>query len=167
MLILENNKVGINIPIIDPRIENKLFFNSTCVLSENLISIFEKTFWAIAEQLEKENLLEDETTIASLTCITINSDEFTIKLNDNQLSMTNSLVVYPIYEWINLTNLTIYVIIIEELCKHYWSIQDDVEVSLKTVEVLERIYTNIELADVYEADWINQKFNKRINEILI
>lgn len=164
MSILLNGKIGAKIPGIDPRIKHKLFFSSTCELSEDLINLFKCSFWAVAEQLEEENLLEDEKAIAYLTCITIDTDEFTIKLDDNQMGMITSLAVYPVHKWINLNRISIYVSIIEELCHHYWRIRDEVEVNFKVLEVLKRIFPNIKMSDIYNTEWMNEELKKQGKE---
>lgn len=148
-------------PKIDPRLKNKLYFKTTCDLSDELIKLFSVSIWAIAEEIEEEKLLEEEKLISCINCMTIDSDEFTIKIDNNQLAMTVSLAVYPIHKWTELTEIGICVNIIEELCHHYWNITDEVEVNFKVIKVLKRIYPNIKMSHVYNTEWMNTELKKQ------
>lgn len=160
MSTLVNCKEGMG-PTIDPRLKNKLYFNTTCELNDKLIKLFSTSIWAVAEELEKEKLLEEEKLISRINCITIDSDEFTIKLDNNQLAMRVSLAVYPIHKWTKLTDVTICTNIIEELCHHYWNISDEVEVNFKVIKVLKRICPNIKMGDIYNTEWMNNELKKQ------
>lgn len=161
MSTLVNSKIGAKIPGIDLRIKEKLFFTSTCELSERLIKLFTYSFWAVTEQLEEENLFEDDKSIANVTCIAIDTDEFTIKLDEDQLGMTTSLAVYPVHKWGNLDDSNICVAIIEELCHHYWRISDEVEVNFKVIKVLTKIFPNVKMSGVYNTEWMNEELKKQ------
>ena len=143
---LINAMVGAKIPSVDQRIENIVYFTANCQLDVKLIKLFEMCLWAIAEQLESEELLDKK--IPSVTCIALDNDTFTIQLDEEQLGMTTSLAVYPVCRWNGFNDKTVCTCILEELCHCLWCIRDEVEVNFKVYEVIKRIYPQIRMRNL-------------------
>lgn len=86
---------------------------------------------------------------------------FTIQLDENQLGMITSLVVYPIYRWNEFPDNIVCTCILEELCHCLWCIRDEVEVNFKVFEIMKRIYPMIKMIDLYNVEWMNEELKKQ------
>lgn len=151
--------VGAKIPFIDSRIKNIVYFTSNFQLDVRLIKLFEMCFWALAEQLESEDLLDKK--VPYVTCLALNNDMFTIQLDENQLGMITALAVYPIYRWNGFPDNIVCTFILEELCHCLWCIRDEVEVNFKVFEIMKRIYLKIKMRDLYNVEWMNEELKKQ------
>lgn len=146
---LVNAKIGCKCPIIDSRLKNIVYFNSNCFIPEFIITQFEKCFTALADQLESENFFENEN-IPYVTCIIIEHDMFSIQLEKDVLGSVMSFAVYPMLRWDGLHEIHICACILEELCHFFWNIRDEKSVNYKVIEVLNRIYPNVKIDQIYK-----------------
>lgn len=159
MTILEGAVNGPG-PNIDKRLESKLFVLATTPIPEAMRKLMSMAFWAVAEQLEEDRLLEN---LVKVNCFVTNYGDITLKLSDNQLAYVISIINYPIKKWEeqNCGEIHMLMFIIEELCHHYWNIEDEVEVNYKVLEVIKRIVPKTEMGDIYNIDWMEKEKSKK------
>lgn len=145
-------------PVIDKRLFNKLVLLTTVELKDTIIRVLNLGFWGIAEQLDSEGMLID---IPRVNCIVTLDGSFSIILDEEQQGCHMSLVIYPIQKWenANYTELKMLTCVVEELCHHFWNIEDEVKVSYKVLEVIRRIfpYKDVKMANLFNIKWLEEQ----------
>lgn len=143
-------------PLIDARLNGKIIFNTTIQIPDKVRILMSKSFWAVAEELEQDQKLEN---ITIVNCIVTSNGDYTIKHDEEQLAYyVYPTIVYPIQNWtdLNCSEVHVLLFVIEELCHHFWNIDDEVEVNYKVHEVMKRIIPSIKLEDLYNTQWIKE-----------
>lgn len=160
MSTLKGALSGVVGPIIDKRLEGKLFLLTTVPIEENVRNLLTMGFWGVAEQLEEDGLLAD---LVRINCFVTQYGDVSIKLDDNQEGCHMALAIYPVQKWRNLqrTELQMLTCIVEELCHHYWNIEDEVRVNYKVLDIIKRILpnSNIQMSDLYNLQWMQEQNN--------
>ncbi|PEM49102.1 hypothetical protein [Bacillus wiedmannii] len=148
---------GVSGPVIDKRIEDKLFLLTTIPIEDDIKRLLTMGFWGTAEQLENDGLLND---LTKLNCIVTPYGEVSLKMDDEQDGCHMSIAIYPVQKWKDSkrTELQMLTCIVEELCHHYWNIEDEVEVSYKVLDVIRRIMPNddIKMDKLYNVEWLEE-----------
>lgn len=146
-------------PNIDKRLVGKLFVLATIPIDEDIKKLLAMGFWGVAEQLDSDHLLNN---LPRINCFITPFGDVSINLDDNQFGMHMAMAVYPVQKWrdSNLGELHMLLCIVEELCHHYWNIEDEVEVNYKVLEVIKRIVPKTEMSDLYNVDWMEKQDKK-------
>lgn len=136
---------------IDERIKDKVLLAATSPISENVARYLGSSLWAVAEQLDRDGLLGEITTV---TCIFTSDGDLTLKMLPQQFGVMMRLIVYPMSRWEKFPNrsnkqLLIHMILIEELAHHFWNIEDEIKVKYKVIEIMKHIFPDVEMSDVY------------------
>ncbi len=137
---------------IDKRIKEKVILLANAPISDHVAEYIGQTLWAVAEQLEKDNMLDKITTVS---CIFTKDGKFSIELDPNSLGVIMRLIVFPMDRWLKSKNqLSIYIIMMEEFAHHFWNIEDEVEVNYKVLEIINHLFPKIEMGDIYDLDFM-------------
>lgn len=157
-LIIKGALTGISGPKIDDRLNEKVHILSTVEIPSEIRQIMALSFYAVAEQLEKDNKLDENLYV---NCIISDFGKITIELDDDQYANVISIINYPIEKWKikNLSQIGILVTITEELAHFFWSITDEVEVNYKVLEIINIVQPQIKMEDLYNIEWMEN--NKR------
>lgn len=152
------NSITTNGPAnIDERIKDKVVLLATHPISDRIAKITGISLWAVAEQLEKDGLLES---ITSVNCIFTDDGNVSIQMDPEQLGNIMRIIIYPMGRWLSFysphnPDYPIFLFIIEELAHHYWNIEDEVEVNYKVIEIMKHIFPQIQMEDVYSRNFMD------------
>lgn len=129
------------------QIVKKLSAAITCELTEREIILINGAIKALSNQLE----LENKSDLRPVGLVFTDSDEVTYSLEENQLGSAFSVCTYMVHKWRknNYNDWKILAIILEELCHHFWNIEDEFIVTEKVLEVVRRIDPAVEMHDLY------------------
>ena len=135
---------------IDGRIEGKITLIANSPISSKIAKLFTVCLDATAEQLDNESMLDE---ITRVTCIFTGDGEISIKLDPEQLGVHMAIIIYPMNKWeeflVKQADHLVCTMMIEELVHHFWSIEDEIKVNYKVLDVLRHIYPDIKMEDVY------------------
>ncbi|MCH5186799.1 MAG: hypothetical protein J1F63_00245 [Oscillospiraceae bacterium] len=155
MALIEAKK-DIVVPSIDPRLKAHVLVVATCDIPAEIANLFSCCVNAVADQMENDGLLVDTDHLLFVTCIFTDKDTISITLEPNELAIVTPIIVYPFYKW-NINHPEIVCSsMIEELAHFFWGIRSEYEVSLKVLTILNRIYTNLKLEDIFNVDILRE-----------
>lgn len=154
MSVLENAKIGVQAPIVDKRLKDRISFVTTCIIPTNICELFARSTTAIADQLEEDGITLES--IPSITCIFTENDTFSIRFDDNQESVCMTLCVYRLNRILVREEVKQLVIIVEELAHTIWNIKNEYEICLKVHDIIRRIYPNVSITDLYNMEVAKQ-----------
>jgi hypothetical protein len=142
---------------VDERIDSNIKLFATTEIDENIGELIYLVSTKLADQFEYENKQD----IPTCKCIFINSNEITFILDENEDACYINFCVYPIHKWIrnNLSKIKIIVNMLEELCRFYWNLEDEVQICYKVLEIMKRINKRLELEHFYDPDYIEHLYN--------
>ena len=142
---------------VDERIASNIKLFGTTEIDENIGELLYLVSTKLADQFEYENKQD----ISTCNCIFTDSNEVTFVLDSNEDACYLHLCVYPIHKWIrnNLSKIKIMVNMLEELCRFYWNLEDEVQVSYKVLEIMKRVNQRLELEHFYDPDYIEHLYN--------
>lgn len=152
-------KVGARIPVVDKRIAYLVKFTANYQMNNSLIKLFEKSFKAVADQLEQDKLIDKKKQL--ITCIALNCSEYSFEIQDESYGIIVVNAIYPTYKWDGLTIYQVYACIIEEMCHFFWEITDELEVNFKVYSIVKQIEPNIKMQDLYKIEWMENELKKR------
>lgn len=145
------NEVDIKPIYIDKRFGDKLTIKATAEIGEKISELFTLSTRAIADQLESEKI-----EIRKCNCIFTNQNEMKFVLDDNEWGESIHFCIYPFDRWDEFSDITILLVIIEELAHFYWSTNDEYKIALKVHEIMQRIYPNIDISLLYNKEWLDK-----------
>lgn len=136
----------INCPI---PLQDKIVLISTVELANDEKEIFWNTLLLPYKQLEKENIQ-----IECLRCVHIfftpDGNLEIINRSKAYWGVTFSLIIYSIDKFRQKGNPIYYcTIFLEELCHHFWNIEDEKLVKHKVLEIMQNLKTDFVLSDIY------------------
>jgi len=136
-------------PIIPKILVPKLEIKANYPLNEREASLFSKALNALLKQFEEENI--NISNLMRLTALVTEDGDFTLSINPEHMGSQIALVVYPVKRWRDnsYNDGQILICIIEELCHHYWAIEDEILVTYKVHEVMKQIYPDVQHNQLY------------------
>lgn len=142
-------------PIIDNRLRESISLATTAEVPEEICVLMSKSFKAIADQLEEDNLLKD---IMEVQILVTDRDEITLELFEEELATVISIIIYPIIKWTEarFNDEIMLMFIIEEFAHFYWNIRDEVQVNYKVLEIIQRIIPTLKMEDIYSIDFMEE-----------
>lgn len=144
------NAISTVAPHVDERLRGKIVICASCIIPDAICTAMTEVIKAVADQLEKENRAFGDG--LAITCIFIPETEFAIKLDKEQIAICIKLAVYPMAKLCQfIGDKRLYMILAEELCHLIWDISDETLINYKVIEVLEKIFPDIEMQDVYSV----------------
>lgn len=138
------------LPAIDMRLRDRI----TCVASGPIPAQVRNAMtlgtMLIANQMEKDAI--DFKTGLPITCVFTAKSEFGIRLDSSQVAIAVDLAVYSLEQMQPyLESVRLYSILVEELCHLIWEIKDEVEVKYKVLEIMQSIFPNLTIDDLYSS----------------
>lgn len=140
-------------PILPPVLSDRIKMIATCDLLPSEIQAFNDAFHALAIALSSDPSAPRTT---SLTVIFADTDSFTLTLKDRQSwGLHFCIAFYPLHLWREqrLSYLVMLIAALEELCHHFWSIEDEIEAKDKVTSLIQLLYPRISRNDLYKPDW--------------
>lgn len=131
-------------------LKTKIQIKLTTSITEVEAKIIEQVIYALGDQIEHDNL----SVVQSVVMIITENGAFSMKIAaDNVIAAYLPVCLYSASSWRKYSERPhhIALIIAEELCHHFWRIDDEEEVKFKTFEVLKRIYSGTEIAQFYNG----------------
>ena len=147
---LENSILGVQAPVVDSRISSKIHFVTTCVIPENIVSLFKLSFEAIADQMNFDGITIDQ--IPMITCIFTTQEKIGILFDENQESICMTLCVYRVDRICRHSIIHQLVIIVEELTHIIWNISNEYYVCFKVFDIVKRIFPDVKINDLYNMN---------------
>jgi hemerythrin-like domain-containing protein len=138
-------------PIVPKELEGKIKFTADCVLSERDWQLFNNVLLRLVEQMKEENFIF--TKVKKTTVIFVETYDFGLILDSSEKATYTRMIVYPVIEWekIEMNENKKLMAFTEELCHHFWMVDDEEQVSYPVFRVLNRMYEN---------DYYEQKINE-------
>lgn len=140
-----HNFVTTKVPKIPDILKNKLTFVANFKLNDNEVHIFGLALIAIAEQLKKDNITNQQLT--NVNVIFTKNGSFSMEEETNTtFGLHFSLAIYAIENLRKINNERFMLFtFVEELVHHYWCIENETNVKYKVLEVVQLIDSNITL----------------------
>lgn len=150
MSSLENAIVGVKAPIVDHRIAERIHFVTTCIIPDDIISLFSEAFVAIADEMDLDNYPVEQ--MPNITCVFTERSKMGVVFDENEESLCMSICVYRIDRIRRHNVVKQLTIIVEELIHLIWSITNEYDVCFKVFEIVKRMRPHIKITDLYNME---------------
>jgi len=142
-------------PFIPEKLKNKIQLRASFALTENEASLFTSALMLVETKLISENI--DIEKIVKVTIIVTEDGHFSIYAEGNELGYKLVFIIYRVKVWRErkLPDLSIITILLEELCHHFWGIEDEIKVKYKVLEILNEsgiLSKEISIDDIYNMN---------------
>lgn len=137
-------------PSIPEELKGKFEIVASYKLTEREASLFNLALNCVVNELKKDKIPFGD--LHRITAIITKDGEFTLSIPDqNKLGTRLCLAVYAVERWrrLNYADNQIMVIIAEELCHHYWNIEDEVKVKYKVFDIIKDVFPGSEFNQFY------------------
>jgi hypothetical protein len=135
---------------IPTKLLGKISLSLTCEITEHEKQLLKQALSVLQEQFEYEN----RQNIARVSLIFSENGNVSLEyVDDKQIGSQISLCIYAVKRWQEYNDKGILAIILEELCHHFWAIEDEILVQYKVIEIMKRIYPSIERSNIYDINW--------------
>lgn len=125
---------------------------STIKLTEEELGTFGLVLSLVETQLKKDGIQKKD--LKSVNVLFTPYNEFSVKREetDNSYGCKVSLILYPVQLWRdkNLRADMIAIAMIEELCHHFWNIDDEIIAKEKSIEVINNVSPEISMDTYYK-----------------
>jgi hypothetical protein len=147
MLFLENAICGIG-PIIPNNLKEKIRFVANYSLEKREAELFTLALTA----LNKQFMMENKQDIMRVICIITSDGTYTMKMDKSQLGSQHAVCLYAVEKWRKQKygDYQMLTIMLEELCHHFWAIEDETKVQYKVLEIIKIIDPNITIEQLYK-----------------
>ncbi|MBC8630259.1 hypothetical protein H8697_00855 [[Eubacterium] tenue] len=135
------NAVCSPVPIIPNELKGKFEIITGYSLSEREAKIFNVVLSCVVKELKRDNI--DFKNLHRIAAIITRDGEFTLAMkNSSTIGTRICLAVYAVERWrrLNYGDNQISIIIAEELCHHYWNIEDEVKVKYKVYNIVKELF---------------------------
>ena len=140
-------------PLLPDRLKNRIRMMTTCNMTDEEISIFNTALIALDIALASDI---SAPAALPLTVIFTDSDtvSFTISCPETW-GLECNLAVYPLHRWReqHLAALPMLLAALEELCHHFWAIEDEILVKDKVTQLVHLVCPGLKKNDLYNPDW--------------
>ncbi len=137
-------------PIIPQELKDKFEIVASYPLNDREAKLFSITLNCVVNELKKDNVEFEN--LHMLTAIITRDGEFTLTIPDKTTLGTRiCLATYAVERWRNLNygDNQIMMVIAEELCHHYWNIEDEVKVKYKVFNIIKDIFPGATFQQFY------------------
>lgn len=138
---------------VPDKLIGRIRFVDKCHLQPLEIAAINASLYALDRAIANDNSIAPD---ADVNLIFSSTDSLNLfQGNPGVMGHCYQLVVYYVHRW-RLQNLplnTMVVVILEELCHHFWNIRDEVRVKYKVLELYHHIDPSIEMQDLYLSGW--------------
>jgi len=154
---LKNSLDGLSIP--EPKVPDelsaKISLKFTTTLEEREAKLFHHCMVGLLEQLTWEGV--NIQNLSKATIIFTNEVELCIEhLTENYFGYCLRLIVYRVNLWRdrNYSDFRLVLLYLEELCHHYFNIEDEELTKIKVVEIVNRKFNpDVTFDEIYRPDW--------------
>jgi len=147
-LILENLINQLVSPVIVPEILTaKLYIFQTYKLNENEILLLNHAIMALHNRF----IIENKTDLMRVNLIFTETGQVTMSMNQDQLGSHVCMCIYAVGVWRQkgYDDRNVLTILLEELCHHFWAIEDEDLVTFKVLEVMQTLNPTIPMNLLY------------------
>lgn len=139
-------------PAPPDHLKNRVYFATTCALSDDEILAFLNVYSGLDKLLVSDESVNPN---AYISIICTDSDTFSLTLDPGFLGNQINLAILPIHRWRerNLSIMQMETCIAEELCHYFWNIRDENLVQFQVLSLLRHIHPNAQLSDAYNPHW--------------
>ena len=125
----------------------KLTMTFTCEINVREEKMLSNALILITKQFERENMKDFKRT----TLVFTENGDISLKMPSEAMGMRMTACIFPVKRWRdkNYNDIQILTIILEELCHHYWSIEDELIVKYKVFEVIKSLNPDLKITDLY------------------
>lgn len=135
------NPVMTKVPETPKELEGKFEIAANYPLNEREAILFNVLLKCIVNEMKKDNINFKD--LYRVTAIITKDGKYTACLDNNEtMGSRISIVVYAVERWRNkgYGDNQIITILAEELCHHYWNIEDEVKVKYKVYEIIKGLF---------------------------
>lgn len=158
-------------PQVPKSLIKKFEIKTTYKLTDNEVSLFSLALIGIEKQLTLENINFNK--LPRVTALITKDGEFSVANDENDIINETmgyrfNLIVYCVQKWRTkkFDEARILVVFLEELCHHYWNIEDEVEVKEKVTEVFNQIFPekHYVISDLFAKEYLNNELIRQGKE---
>lgn len=145
-----NNWVETLGPSVPAELIGKFEAVASYELKEREAKLFTLALKAIVSELKKDKI--EFKNLHKVTAIITKDGEFTLSISDkNTLGIRVCLAVYAVERWrkLNFNDNQILLVILEELCHHYWNIENETIVKYKVYNIIKNIFPGTTFEQFY------------------
>ncbi|MBK5424727.1 hypothetical protein [Bacillus sp. TH30] len=142
------------LPAIPDNLKNKIAVRATYKLTEKEAFLFHEALRSVDLQLTAEGA--DYSKLPMVFALFTRDGKFTILPDGDEVGTRINFIIYGVSVWRELkcTDIKLRTVFLEELCHHFWNIEDEEIVKYKVVELYNRYYsTELTINDLYRSDW--------------
>lgn len=151
MALLKNGTAQ-ELPIPNHDIRAKIIYSANHLVDDSIKDAVGQAIYLVGKQLDIEDI--EVSSLPRVNIIYSNSDEITFTIGEQEIGNHTSLIIYQTTKMLQYNHLQKLTIATEELCHHFWDIEDEVAVKHKVTDVLKIEYPNIKIDDLYNMDEI-------------
>ena len=137
-------------PAIPTELKGKFEIVTAYPLNEREALLFQLVLNCVVKELKKDNI--EFKNLYRVSAIITKEGEFALTMkSSNTLGARICLAVYAVERWrrLNYADNQIAIIIAEELCHHYWNIEDEVKVKYKVYDIVKELFPGAKFEQFY------------------
>lgn len=137
-------------PSIPNELKGKFEIVAAYPLNKREALLFNMILNCVVKELKKDEI--EFKNLHRLSAIITKDGEFTLEMKDNHIIGTRTcLAVYAVDRWrkLNYADNQIAVIFAEELCHHYWNIEDEIKVKYKVYNIVKELFPGATFEQFY------------------
>lgn len=126
-------------PVVPKELEGKIKFTTDCVLPERDLYLFNLVLNNLIKQMKEEKFIFSK--VQKVTVVFSEKTDFGLFFESSEKATYTKLIVYPVIDWkerdlnenVKIMSFT------EELCHHFWRVDDEQQVNYPVFRILNRI----------------------------
>lgn len=141
-------------PMVPEELNGKINFTSNCVLPDRDWELLNIVLEKLVEQMKEEGFIFSKA--EKVTIIFTEKTDFELFFEDTEMATYSKLIIYPVIHWqkCNMPEDVKLMSFTEELCHHFWRVDDEEQVLYPTLRVMNRInnedYFSITIRDLID-----------------
>lgn len=130
-------------PMVPEELNGKINFTSNCVLPDRDWELFNIVLEKLVEQMKEEEFVFSK--VGKVTVVFSEKTDFGLSFESSERATYTKLIVYPVIDWkerdlnenVKIMSFT------EELCHHFWRVDDEQQVNYPVYRILNRILEGV------------------------
>lgn len=149
------NFVPSHYPMVPEELNGKIKFTSNCVLPDRDLELFNIVLEKLVEQMKEEGFIFSK--VEKVTIIFTEKNDFELCFEKTEMATYSKLIIYPVIHWqkSNMPEDVKSMAFAEELCHHFWRVDNEEQVLYPTLRVMNRInkdtYFSIKIRDLIDS----------------
>lgn len=126
-------------PLVPEELNGKINFTSNCVLPDRDMELFNIVLEKLVEQMKEEEFVFSK--VGKVTIIFTEKTDFELFFENTEMATYSKLIIYPVIHWqkCNIVEDVKIFSFAEELCHHFWRVDDELQVLYPTLRVMYKI----------------------------